>query len=165
MAVNNLAQNNRSKRKFLDLKTDAGEVLGLEQSSYAVKRGLLACEMSAKQLPHWFYTRLRSKTGSKNENYQGVVGDGEEHEEHGRTLRQIYFIGQAGLPQTGESRRSSRFSGQIRVMQRPELVTMRRPAAATAAELEQGSSGARKKTKKRGVAEGPSGRPIYKASS
>ena len=54
------------------------------------------------------------------------------------------------------------FSGQIRVMQRPELVTARRPAAAAAAELEQGSSGARKKTKKKGVAEGPSGRPIYK---
>ena len=47
-------------------------------------------------------------------------------------------------------------------MQRLELVTTRRPAAAAAAELEQGSSGARKKTKKRGVAEGPSGRPIYK---
>ena len=60
MAVNNLDQNNRSKRKFLDLKTDAGEVLGLEWSFYAVKRGLLACEMGAKQLPQWFYTRLRS---------------------------------------------------------------------------------------------------------
>ena len=47
-------------------------------------------------------------------------------------------------------------------MQRPELVTTRRPAVAAAAELEQGSSGARKKTKKRGVAEGPSGRTIYK---
>ena len=47
-------------------------------------------------------------------------------------------------------------------MQRPELVTARRPAAAAAAELEQGSSGARKKTKKREVAESPSGRPIYK---
>ena len=47
-------------------------------------------------------------------------------------------------------------------MQRPELVTTRRPAAAAAAELEQGSSGTRKKTKKREVAEGPSGRPIYK---
>ena len=61
-----------------------------------------------------------------------------------------------------ETRRSSRFSGQIRVMQRPELVTMRRPAAAAAAELGQGSSSARKKTKEREVAEGPSGRPIYK---
>ena len=47
-------------------------------------------------------------------------------------------------------------------MQRPELVRTRRPAAAAAAELEQGSSGKRKKTKKREVAEGPSGRPIYK---
>ena len=47
-------------------------------------------------------------------------------------------------------------------MQRPELVTMRRPAAAATAELGQGSSGARKKTKEREVAEGPSGRPIYK---
>ena len=58
------------KEKFLDLKTDTGEVLGLEQGSYAVKRGLLACEMGAKQLPQWFYTRLRSKTGSKNDNYR-----------------------------------------------------------------------------------------------
>ena len=64
-----------------------------------------------------------------------------------------------------ETRRSSRFSGQIRVMQRPELVTTRRPAAAAAAELGQRSSGARKKTKEREVAESPSGRPIYKASS
>ena len=71
MAVNNLDQNNRSKRKFLDLKTDTGEVLELEQGSYAVKRGLLACEMGAKQLPQWFYTRLRSKKGSKNKNYRG----------------------------------------------------------------------------------------------
>ena len=47
-------------------------------------------------------------------------------------------------------------------MQRPELVTTRRPAAAAAAELEQGSSGARKKMEKREVAESPSGRPIYK---
>ena len=47
-------------------------------------------------------------------------------------------------------------------MQRPELLTTRRPAAAVVAELGQGSSGARKKTKEREVAEGPSGRPIYK---
>ena len=116
MAVNNLDQNNRSKRKFLDLKTDAAEVLGLEQGSYAVKRGLLACEMGAKQLAHWFYTRLRSKTGSKNENYQGVVGDGEEHGRTARTLLQICSIGQPGLTEAGESRRSSCFSAQIRVM-------------------------------------------------
>ena len=50
------------------------------------------------------------------------------------------------LTGAGESRRSSRFSGQIRVMQRPELVTTRRPAAATATELEQRNSGARRKT-------------------
>ena len=47
-------------------------------------------------------------------------------------------------------------------MQRPELVTTRRPAAATAAELEQHGNSERKKTKEREVAEGPSGRPIYK---
>ena len=47
-------------------------------------------------------------------------------------------------------------------MQRPELVTTRRPTAAAAAELGQRSSGARKKMKEREVAEGPSGRPIYK---
>ena len=81
MAVNNFNQNGRSKGKFLDLKTDAGEVLGLEQGSYAVKRGLLACEMGAKQLPQWFYTRLISKKGGKNENYQELVGDGEEQQE------------------------------------------------------------------------------------
>ena len=90
MAVKKLDQNDRSKGKFLDLKTDAGEVLGLEQGSYAVKRGLLACEMGAKQLPHWFYTGLRSKMDSKNENYQEPVGDGEEH---GRTLLRICSTG------------------------------------------------------------------------
>ena len=47
-------------------------------------------------------------------------------------------------------------------MQRPELVTTTRPAAAAAAELGERGRGARKETKKRGVAEGPSGRPIYK---
>ena len=41
-------------------------------------------------------------------------------------------------------------------------MTTRRPEAAASAELEQGSSGARKKTKKREVAESLSGRPIYK---
>ena len=46
--------------------------------------------------------------------------------------------------------------------QRLELVTTRRPVAAAAAELGQRSSGARKKTKEREVAECPSGRPIYK---
>ena len=70
MAVNNLYQNGRSKGKILDLKTDAGEVVGLEQGSYPVKRRVLACEMPAKQLPQWFYKRLRSKKGSKNENYR-----------------------------------------------------------------------------------------------
>ena len=28
--------------------------------------------MGAKQLPQWFYTRLRSKKGSKNENYRSL---------------------------------------------------------------------------------------------
>ena len=51
MAVSNLDQNDRSKGKFLDLETDAEEVLGLEQGSYAVKRGLFACEMGLKHLP------------------------------------------------------------------------------------------------------------------
>ena len=48
IAVNILDQNGRAKEKFLDLETDAGEVLGLEQGSYAVKRELLACKMGAK---------------------------------------------------------------------------------------------------------------------
>ena len=50
------------------------------------------------------------------------------------------------------------------VMQRPESVKTRFPTVA-AVELEQGSSSARKKMKEREVAESPSGRPIYKASS
>ena len=70
------------------------------------------------------------------------------------------FYGAEELTGAGESRRSSRFSGQIRVMQRPELVTTRRPAAATAAELEQHGSRERKESEK-----SPSGRPIYKANS
>ena len=48
IAVTILDQNGRAKEKFLDLETDAGEVLGLEQGSYAVKRGLLGFEMNAK---------------------------------------------------------------------------------------------------------------------
>ena len=41
MAVKKLDQNDRSKGKFLDLETDAEEVLGLEQGCYAVKEGYL----------------------------------------------------------------------------------------------------------------------------
>ena len=40
----------------------------------------------------------------------------------------------------------SRFSGQVRLMQRPELVKTGRPAAAAAMELEWGNSGERRKT-------------------
>ena len=79
--------------------------------------------------------------------------------------RRSVLAGQKKLTEAGESRKSLRVSGQIRVMQRPESITTRGPAAATAAELGQGSSGARKRTKEREVAGGPSGRPIYKASS
>ena len=39
----------------------------------------------------------------------------------------------------------SRFSGHIRVMQQPELVKMKKPAAAAAAELGRQHSGERKK--------------------
>ena len=42
------------------------------------------------------------------------------------------------------------FSGQIRVMQRPELVTTRRPGAATAAGLEQHGNSERKETTEEG---------------
>ena len=76
--------------------------------------------------------------------------------------RQIYSTGQAGLTRAGESRRSSRFSGQIRVMQRPELVTTRRPAAATAAELEQHGTVRGRRRQRKESEKGPSGRPIYK---
>ena len=41
---------------FLDLKTEAGEVLEVEHSPYAVKRGFLADEMGLKHLPQWFHT-------------------------------------------------------------------------------------------------------------
>ena len=40
---------------------------------------------------------------------------------------------------------SSRFSGHVRLMQRPELVKMREPAAAAAAELGRQHSGERRK--------------------
>ena len=59
IAVNFLDQNNRAKERFLDLETDAGEVLGLEQGSYAVQRRLLACEMDLKHLPQWLCAELR----------------------------------------------------------------------------------------------------------
>ena len=51
IAVKFLDQNSRAKEKFLDLETDAGEVLGLEQGSYAVKGGIFACEMGLQRLP------------------------------------------------------------------------------------------------------------------
>ena len=54
---------------------------------------------------------------------------------------------------------------RVRVMQRPRLTKSGGATAVAVAELGQGSSGARKKMKEREVAESPSGRPIYKASS
>ena len=47
-------------------------------------------------------------------------------------------------------------------MQRPELVTMRRPAAATAAELEQHGIVRGRRRQKKESEKGPSDRPIYK---
>ena len=87
--MSNLGQNSRLKGKFLDLKTDAGEVLGLEQGSYAVKRGLLACEMGAKQLPQWFYTGLRSKRGGKNQIYRRPAMNYEEQRKNYGALARI----------------------------------------------------------------------------
>ena len=49
----------RQDEIFLDLKTEAGEVLEVEHSSYAVKRGFLTDEMGLKPLPQWFYARLK----------------------------------------------------------------------------------------------------------
>ena len=40
-------------------KTEAEEVLEVEHSSYAVKRGFLADEMSSERLPQWFYARIK----------------------------------------------------------------------------------------------------------
>ena len=90
------------------------------------------------------------------------------YKEHGRTTRALVRICPMEwqvLTGAGESRRSSRFSGQIRVMQRPELVTTRRPAAATAAELEQHGTVRGRRRQRKESEKGPSGRPIYKANS
>ena len=40
-------------------KTEAEEVLEVEHSSYAVKRGFLIDEMGLKPLPQWFYAGLK----------------------------------------------------------------------------------------------------------
>ena len=103
-------QNGRQKGKFLDLKTDAKEVLGLERSIYAVKRDLFAFEMGDKQPPRWFYTVLRSRRGSKNENYQEFVGDGEEREEQ-QELNVIYPTRRKELTDAGVRRGSLDGSG------------------------------------------------------
>ena len=94
-------QNGRLKGKFLDLKTDVREVLGLERSLYAVKRDLFAFEMGAKHLPQWFYTRLRSKKGSKNKNYQELMGDGENTEEQQEIKRRYVLRGGRNLQMQG----------------------------------------------------------------
>ena len=49
----------------------------------------------------------------------------------------------------------SRFSGQVRLMQRPELEKTRKSAAAAAAELERQRNSARKKTTEEGEWERP----------
>ena len=57
------------KRKVSRPRNRREDVLELEQGSYAVKRGLFACEMGLKHLPQRFYTELRSKKGSKIQIY------------------------------------------------------------------------------------------------
>ena len=51
---------------------------------------------------------------------------------------------------------------ELRVMQRPELVTTRRPAAATAAEVEQHGTVRGRRRQWKESEKGPTGRPIYK---
>ena len=53
--------------------------------------------MSTKQPPHWFYTILRSKRGSKKENYQELVGGGKEHRRTGRTYCRSVLRGSQNL--------------------------------------------------------------------
>ena len=57
---------------------------------------------------------------------------------------------------------SSRFSGHVRLMQRPELVKMRKPAAAAAAELGRQHSGERRKKMEATSDWRLTGRGIYK---
>ena len=56
----------------------------------------------------------------------------------------------------------SRFSGNVRLMQRPESVKTRRPAAAAAVELERQYSGERRKTMEATSNWSLMGRAIYK---
>ena len=91
IAVNNLDQNGRSKGKFLDLKTDAGEVLGFERGSYAVKRGLLAFEMSTKQPSHWFYTILRSKEAVKRKTTKNSWAAAKNTEEQDEPTADLFY--------------------------------------------------------------------------
>ena len=52
IAVTFLDQNGRAKEKISRPRNRSEGVLGLEQSSYVVKRELFACKMGAKQSPH-----------------------------------------------------------------------------------------------------------------
>ena len=60
------------KRKISRPRNRSEGVLGLKQSSYAVKRELFACKMGAKQSPHQFYADLRSNRDSNYENYRNL---------------------------------------------------------------------------------------------
>ena len=87
------------------------------------------------------------KKGGKNKHYRELAGNGEEHGKNSRSLMWIYSTEWRKLTGAGESRGSPPvFSGRNRLMQRPESVRTRRPAVATATELERKNSGARRKT-------------------
>ena len=92
--------------------------------------------------------KSKIKKGGKNQIYREPAKNGEEH---GKNKKKPYcravLRGSKDLQvlaSLGGRRRF--FSGHNRLMQRPELVRTRRPAAATATELERKSSGARRKT-------------------
>ena len=86
-------QNGRLKGKFLDLKTNAREVLGLERSLYAGKRDLYTLETGVKQLPQQSSIVYRSRRGGNNEIYQELAMNGDEHRKNSKNPNADLFYG------------------------------------------------------------------------
>ena len=105
---------------------------------------------------------LKIKKGGKNEIYQGLPRNGDEH---GKNRKKLYcrsvLRGSKDLRvlESCGGRRS--FSGHVRLMQRPESGKTRRPAAA-AVELERQHSGERRKKMEATSDQRLMGRAIYK---
>ena len=82
-----LDQNGWSKENFLDLKCGCRGVLELERSIYTVEGDLLVLEMRLKTATALTLCKVKDRLSTVAMRTTEVCGNGDEREEHRRTLR------------------------------------------------------------------------------